>query len=167
MTYTVENIVTKKVNTKFGEKDSYSVVCNGERYNYGFKKPAFKVGDVINFSFNEGKYGKDIEVATVRVLDPGSSAAAPTPPTPSGRPAYGPPVKPFPIPALHGDRAIIRQNALTNARELVCALLGSEETVSDDVHYVERIIALARKFEAYSAGDMDMEMALAAIKEEK
>lgn len=45
MTYIVENITQKEVNTKFGPKPAFSITANGERYSYGFKKPTFKIGD--------------------------------------------------------------------------------------------------------------------------
>lgn len=170
MTYTVENITSKEVNTKFGPKPSYTVIANGERFNHGFKKPAFKIGDTIQFTFSEGKYGNDIEVATVRVVSSGGGGVPAAAPTPAAKPAYGPPVKPFPIPALHGDRAIIRQNALTNSRELITSLPGhflDMDKAYTPKEIADMIINVARMFEAYSAGDIDMEAAMAELIGEK
>ena len=75
MSYIVESITSKDVTTKFGPKPAYRVKANGEWYSYGFKKPAFKEGDTINFSATEGKYGKEIDPASVKTLSSGSSAA--------------------------------------------------------------------------------------------
>jgi hypothetical protein len=161
MSYTVTAINDRKVNTKFGEKLSYTFMANGEKFNLGFNKPAFKVGDTIEFTFTEGTYGKDVEKGTVRVISKGAPGAAPVtdpaaPATAAGR-SYGPPTRPFPIPLLHGDRAIIRQNALTNAREAVVALftVSPAGPMPDDVDFAKRIISMASIFEEYSAGDIE------------
>jgi hypothetical protein len=153
MSYTVTAINDRKVNTKFGEKLSYTFMANGEKFNLGFNKPAFKVGDTIEFTFTEGTYGKDVEKGTVRVISKGAPGA---PATAAGR-SYGPPTRPFPIPLLHGDRAIIRQNALTNAREAVVALftVSPAGPMPDDVDFAKRIISMASIFEEYSAGDIE------------
>jgi hypothetical protein len=167
MSYTVTAINDRKVNTKFGEKLSYTFMANGEKFNLGFNKPAFKVGDTIEFTFTEGTYGKDVEKGTVRVISKGApGAAAPSPsndgPSSTGAPrSYGPPTRPFPIPLLHGDRAIIRQNALTNARELICNVTIGDTfarfpTMDDAAAEVLRIASI---FEEYSAGDIERRMA--------
>ena len=61
----------------------------------------------------------------------------------------------FPIPALHGDRAIVRQNALARATDIYIAARGGKpfELEAENLDFV---IRLARKFEAYTAGDIDM-----------
>lgn len=157
----VTKINGKDVNTKFGLKKSYSFMADGEWYNHGFKKPTFNEGDDITFSFSEGKYGKDVDVASVRVV---GSGRAPTAATVAGSAApksggYMKAEKPFPVPALHGDRAIIRQNALTNAREAWVASNGGKAFTFDPDVVAAAVLSLARKFEAYSTGDLDVEMA--------
>jgi hypothetical protein len=120
----ISKIATKTVNTKFGAKSAYSIQADGEWYSYGFKKPAFNEGDEVNFSFTDGTYGKSVDVATVRVITKGSGSPVAASTSASKAPgntevasaptnrSYGPPAKVFPIPALHGDRAIVRQNTL-------------------------------------------------------
>ena len=63
--------------------------------------------------------------------------------------------KVFPIPPLHGDRAIVRQNALARATDIYIAARGGKpfELEADSLDFV---IRLARKFEAYTAGDLDL-----------
>lgn len=154
--YVVESITTKKVNTRFGEKDAFSVKANGEWFSYGFKKPVFKEGDTIEFMFSTSSYGKSIDVATVKLAASAPAGGAVTSsPAPSGGRAYsGPPAKVFPVPPTHGDRSIIRQNALTNAREVfVAACDGSFDFVPDEI--AKSIIALAKNFEMYTSGDLD------------
>lgn len=158
MTYVVEQISTKKVNTKFGEKDAYSIKANGEWYSFGFKKPVFKVGDSLDFQYTDGSYGKSVDVATVRLAASAPAggtvtSSAMTPPA-AGRAYSGPPAKVFPVPATHGDRSIIRQNALTNAREVFVAAHGSVLPWEPDA-IAKSIIALAKNFEMYTAGDLD------------
>jgi len=59
----------------------------------------------------------------------------------------------FPVPKLDGSRAIIRQNAVTNAN----SMMGHNGTSYD----VGALIALAREIEAYTTGDIEAD----AVKE--
>jgi hypothetical protein len=160
MSYIIENITEKEVNTKFGPKKAYSVSANGERYGYGFKKPTFSIGDEVDFQFTENTYGKNVDLASVRLLVKGTGAATPsTATTAPPKPSYGSP-KVFPIPALHGDRAIVRQNSLTNAVKLITdSVVKTDKADFEDM--ADFAISIARKFEAYSCGDLDMEQAIA------
>jgi hypothetical protein len=159
MSYIIENIVDKEVNTKFGPKKAYSVFANGERYGYGFKKPTFSIGDEVDFQFTESTYGKQVDEKSVRMLNKGTGTPPPsTATTAPSKPSYGSP-KPFPIPALHGDRAIVRQNSISNATKLVTESVTRTDS-ADWESMAEIIINIARKFEAYSCGDLDMDVAL-------
>ena len=156
MTYTIEDITQKEVNTKFGPKPAFTVMANGERFSYGFKKPTFKIGDTVDFQFTENTYGKNVDLTSVRLLAKGEGAPAPTAPiVGASKPSYGPPAKVFPIPLLHGDRAIVRQNSITNAVKVVCDTLGETATKTPE-ELAEKAIEIARMFEAYSCGDLDM-----------
>lgn len=158
MTYTVENITQKEVNTKFGPKPAFTVHANGERFSYGFKKPAFKIGDTIDFQYTENTYGKTIDLTSVRLLTKGEGAPAPsTPPVGASKGTYGASAKVFPIPPLHGDRAIVRQNSITNAVKAVHDYLSGEDVTPGSIdEYSNLVIEVARKFEAYSCGDLDL-----------
>jgi hypothetical protein len=158
MSYIIENITTKEVTTKFGPKPAYTIVAGGERFSYGFKKPAFAIGDEVDFQYTENTYGKNVDMTSVQMIKKGTGA--PTPSASSASPAkapYSPPAKVFPIPLLHGDRAIVRQNSITNATKAVYDCVGSNEL--DLEEYAETIIKIARKFEAYSCGDLDAQLA--------
>lgn len=163
--YVIEEITSKDATTRYGVKPSYRVKASGEWYNFGFKKPMVAVGDNVNFNFTEGKYGKDVDAATVKVISSGGgTAGSVTPSAPAARP-FGPPARPFPIPALHGDRAIVRQNALTNAREVFTSGYGWNGEKLDSgnpVVVAKHIIAMARMFEEYTTGDSDLAEAMKA-----
>jgi hypothetical protein len=167
MSYIVENITSKEVTTKFGPKPAYSIVANGERFSYGFKKPAFKIGDEIDFQFSENTYGKTVDMTSVQLISKGTGSPTPPPATATTAPpkAYGAPAKVFPIPPLHGDRAIVRQNSITNATKFYCGTTDYKE-VADYLATAEIIIEIARKFEAYSCGDLDMQAAEEMVKGE-
>ena len=146
----VSAVGSKPVTTKWGEKTTHSFQVDGVWYKTGFKKGKFSKGDPITFTYVEGPYGNDVDVASIS-----TGGAAPSAPAASAaKPAYtGGGKGVFPIPALDGQRAIVRQNALTNARELYIASAGSMVADLKDKAY--DIIAIARIFEAYACGDLD------------
>lgn len=159
----VEAASTKPVKTRYGMKSTYSFKAGGEWFNANFKNPKVDKGDVISFNYEEDSYGKAVDVDTI---SKGASVAPPIPAASSAGKADAPRFtggkRVFPIPALDGQRAIVRQNAVTNARELVAAVLGKDSaavklnTKQMDV-LTDEIIRIARKLEAYSCGDLDME----------
>jgi hypothetical protein len=163
MSYTIENITTKEVTTKFGPKPAYTIIANGERFSYGFKKPTFAIGDEIDFQFTENTYGKNVDLTSVQMIKKGTGAPVTASASPAKAP-YSPPSKVFPIPLLHGDRAIVRQNSITNATKAVADFCTSDDFDSID-EYAQCIINVARKFEAYSCGDLDAQAAEAMVAE--
>lgn len=155
MTGIVEAVSTKDVNTKFGNKPTFSLKINGGWVKCGFKNPNASVGDEVEFDGNTGTYG--LETKAVTVLRKGA-AVAPSAATSNSTPApkaVGYVAKVFPIPPLHGDRAIVRQNALARATDIYIAARGGKpfELETSNLDFV---ISLARKFEAYTAGDLDL-----------
>jgi hypothetical protein len=169
----VEQIGSKNVTTKFGVKPTYSFKVGGEWFKTGFKNPVVAVGDSISFEYTPGKYGNDVELESLVV---GTSVAALSLTTTSHAPAtaiYAPtpmhaPVNSgvksyrngtFPIDPLDGQRSIIRQNALTNARELVQQTIKPGGVLTDVDATVVSILNIARKFEAYTSGDIEAEAA--------
>jgi hypothetical protein len=161
----VEQVGSKDRTTRFGVKKVYSFKAGGTWYDCGFKNPNVVAGQAIQFEFEVDQYGNKVDVASIGMPVPG--AAAPTPaaaaPTPISKGAapvnssYG--TRVFPIPALDASRAINRQNALTNARELIeCFVHPGDGTPDWNIEFaVQRIIETARMFEAYTCGDLDMQ----------
>lgn len=167
MSYIIENIITKEVTTKFGPKPAFTIVANGDKFSFGFKKPAFSIGDEVDFQFTENTYGKQVDHTSVRMLKKGSGAPVAATlggsvATPS-KPAYSAPARIFPIPALSGERAIVRQNSITNATKLVSDLQAKSKLDLDVMVLAGVIIEVAKKFEAYSCGDDDAEAAEAMV----
>jgi len=159
MSGVVEAVSTKDVTTKFGTKPTYSFKVNGTWVKCGFKNPNVDVGYTVDFDGVTGTYG--LETKAVNIT---SRAAAPAAPavtsTAAPKAAYSSyKEKVFPIPALHGDRAIIRQNALARATDLYIAARGAKPFDLDKSN-LGLIIDFARTFEAYTAGDLDMAEAM-------
>ena len=160
MTGIVEAVSTKDVNTKFGLKPTFSMKVNGTWVKCGFKSHNASVGDEVEFDGNTGTYG--METKAVNIIRKGAGGAAPsagvTSSTAGAAPAKaysGFKEKVFPIPALHGDRAIVRQNALARATDLYIAAHGGKPFGLEEAT-LDMVIKFARKFEAYTAGDIDM-----------
>lgn len=181
---TIAAISSEPRNTKYGTRNVHYITVNGERYQLGFGKLEVKVGDNVTFEEGDKGYGKEVTKGSLVVVasgvaipagtvaaSPAAAAAVADAPAPAAK-GGGKTPTPFPIPALHGDRAIIRQNALTQAREVVMksglpypvpASSGGVGAPDNDM-VVNEIIRVARKFEAYSAGDLDMAEAKAEVK---
>ena len=161
MTGIVEAVSTKDVNTKFGLKPTFSMKVNGTWVKCGFKSHNASVGDEVEFDGNTGTYG--METKAVNIIRKGTGGAAPsagvTSSTAGAAPAKsyssGYKEKVFPIPALHGDRAIVRQNALARATDMFIAAHGGKPFGLEESS-LDMVIKFARKFEAYTAGDIDM-----------
>lgn len=160
MSGVVEAVSTKDVTTKFGTKPTYSFKVNGTWVKCGFKNPGVDVGYTVDFDGVTGTYGLETKAVNI------TSRAAPTVATPAvtssaaSKAAYSSyKEKVFPIPALHGDRAIIRQNALARATDLYIAARGAKPFDLEKSN-LGLIIEFARTFEAYTAGDLDMAEAM-------
>ena len=171
MTGVVEAVSQKEVTTKFGVKPTYSMQVGGKWIKCGFKNPGVEVGYQVDFDAVTGTYG--VETKSVNILSRGAGSLPTASPKPEGGAikTYAPTSsygggKVFPIPALHGDRAIVRQNALARATDLYIAARGGKPFELDESS-LTMVIGFARKFEAYTAGDMDMEEAEAEIKSEE
>lgn len=157
MTGIVEAVSTKDVSTKFGTKPTYSIKVNNTWIKCGFKNPNAQVGYEVEFDGVSGTYGVETKSVTILRKEgtvPSTAAATPTVAAPKA--SYGGfKEKVFPIPPLHGDRAIVRQNALARATDVYIAARGGKPFDLEEAT-LDLIIKFARKFEAYTAGDIDM-----------
>lgn len=165
MQITVAQISNKSVTTKFGPKPVFSIKgTDGTWYKCGFTKPKCSEGDTIEVEIKETDYGTEItDPKNIRVVGGGGvsvpTAGASRSAGGGGRTGYD---RVFPVPALSPERAIIRQNALTNARELYVGTLDPKTAKDVDLaDAAQHIISIARMFEAYSTGDLDKAAAMA------
>jgi hypothetical protein len=159
----VEQVSTKDVSTKYGVKPTFSVKLDTGWVKCGFKNPKVNVGDEVKFDGEPGPYG--VEAKGMEVTKKGVGPLV-TPVVPSSKPSYsggGYKEKVFPIPPLHGDRSIVRQNALNRATDLYIGARGGKPFEVDSAATAV-IIMLARHFEAYTAGDLDLAEAKAEVK---
>jgi len=160
MSGVVEAVSTKDVTTKFGTKPTYSFKVNGTWIKCGFKNPNVDVGYTVDFDGVTGTYGVETKAVNITSRSPAPVAAPAVTSIAGAKPAYSSyKEKVFPIPALHGDRAIIRQNALARATDLYIAARGAKPFDLDKSN-LSLIIEFARTFEAYTAGDLDMAEAM-------
>lgn len=156
----IEQVASRDAKTKFGVKPVYSFKVAGEWYKAGFKKPTFVVGDTVSFEYNVTTYGNEMVDNSAKVG--GGAGRAPSPPRTNAAPASSKGA--FPIPPLDGQRSIVRQNSVTNAREIVIDLGGAGDTIDDTV---QEIIRIAKILEAYSCGDNDLADAKAEVEASK
>ena len=153
---TVTGIVQAKSSTKFG----HGIMVGGSWYNSKFPIPCDK-GDTVEFDDGGKTYANKVHVTAKGSgasggVEPKGSGAAGAVPLAKSTGGYSRGV--FPIPANDGSRSIVRQNSVTNAVNLVVALLNQDKgPEGEDI--IERILMTARMFERYSAGDLDSEIA--------
>lgn len=156
VTGVVMSVDSRQVNTKFGLKPSFSIsLDNGERYAAGFRAPACAVGDTVVLEYSDSSRYKDV----TSVSKTAAAVSIPTAPVKSAAGPYTGSAKPFPIPPLHGDRAIIRQNALGHASRIYSATVSSGFEAQTPADIASWVITLAREFEAYATGDLDLAQA--------
>lgn len=136
----------------------------GERWYSAFTAAQLNganVGNNVRFVFNETEkagttyYNIKGSVSILKDEPAAPSTAALVAGPEAPRPSYaGKGGRSFPVGPLDPERSIIRQNALTQANNAIGLVFRGEEVHSDE-ELADRLIALARKFEAYSAGDLD------------
>lgn len=159
-TLTVKKITSREVTTRFGKKTTYSFLgSDGSWYAMSFNKPAFNDGATIKFDFNEGTYGKEVVKGSIKLAS--SADVSPIGKETTTHKSAGKVEKEwvFPIPPLDWQRNVIRTNAIHDA---VAYYNNTKNSIS-----AETIIELAKRFEAYAAGDLDQEEALKELNNAK
>lgn len=147
----IRGVVEVVMTNKF-DADKLAVKLEGDATWYGQKKEfmdkdgvpwqTIERGDTLEFS--GGTTGKYLQY--LKIIKAGNSSAV----APSANVNKGNNMSrgTFPIGVQDSQRSIIRQNSLTNAVNF---------TTEQEVTPAE-VIAVAREFEAYSTGDMDVDM---------
>lgn len=149
-----------------------SIKVNGEWYG-AFAAPmigTYGPGDSVIFSVKDGKINPNTGRPYQNIQGKVNSAGS-IPPSASTAVSAGtrPAVTDIGRPILNKDRLILRQNAASTAAKIVhdywgLVDLGNKENTdltSDD--YTTIVLAIAKKIEAYTSGDADMEEAEAVL----
>ena len=158
MAETMQGVVEEVINNGTGKGSGVRI----GGHKYGVYNPeesgldAINVGDSVSLRFTKkggtgGITYKNVNGKITKMTGGAASSVAASAPTPAPR-SYGSKGV-FPIPLDDGQRSIIRQNALTNARELVCKTLKDGSKI--DTKVTDTIIGIAKEFEAYTAGDIE------------
>lgn len=157
--------VTGKVEAKSNKFGKFAILVNDTWYSSKFEIKAER-GDEVEFDDGGSKWCQKLKV--VGAGSGGGSASSGGPRTASGGSFRGT----FPVPATDGTRSIVRQNSLTNATSLLNASLPplDGKLSADQVEKTMEIraamaIDIARMFESYSTGDIDLEDAQEALKD--
>lgn len=135
-------------------KTEKSILVEGNWY--GSKYPIkFNKGDTVTIESDPS--GKFIKKISGDAATPSVGGDAPAPKKEWGKGGSFPRGK-FPIDHADGQRSIIRQNALTNARETVLtAIEGGHLKVDNFDDIVAMCIKTAYTYEKYTAGDYEAE----------
>jgi hypothetical protein len=168
ITFEVGSINERVVTTKFGQKKVYDLLAtDGTKYSYGFKDPAragIAVGTTISGEATIDRFGTKLDPDSVRLggVPTGTGGPSPLPVSPPSytKKAWEPtPAKVFPVPATHGDMAIIRQNALTNAVSTVADFVATQpaEKWPDLDKWSDMVITIAYKYQKFSSGHRELE----------
>lgn len=126
-----------------------------------FKSDQIKAGkgDYVEFTYAMNGTFRNVKGTVNRATAPADAPVKAFTPS-NGKGGFV--AKEFPVPPLHPDRSIIRQNSLSHACEVV-NMAGDWSCGEKDI--AERVIEIARMFEAYSTGDLDQGIADEAVKQ--
>ena len=145
--------------------EKYSILVNGTWYSTKLEWATCKPnkGDEVSFDDGGSKFTKNMKILGEGTGAPAASSGGSVTAVAS-KSSYS--RGSFPIALEDGQRSIIRQNALTNARELVGRTITGDTGFEPEVT-VDLIIEIARQFEAFTAGDIDRYEAEASKEEVK
>lgn len=145
--------VTGIVKAKSANKFGFGVMVNDKWYNSKFEIPCDK-GDEVSFDDGGKAYVKDLTVVNAGKGSAGVAAVGTAAKAVAGS-GYSRGV--FPLPPNDGSRSIVRQNSITNATVLVTSMIN-KGLLKEGTDWVATITSIARDFEKYSSGDLDVEL---------
>lgn len=155
----IDNIYSKDVNTRFGQKPVYHAMIEDIDVNLGFKCD-YEEGEYVTLQVQNGKYGYE--------LAKGNGAASTKPvPKASGmarnsqRPNNAAPAKrapAFPVPKDTKDISIIRQNSGNHASRIVAALINQGE-IKDAETALDTFMDLAYAITDFGTGHREEKIA--------
>jgi hypothetical protein len=165
--FTVEvgGINERTVTTKFGPKKTYDLIAtDGKKYQFPFSDPAksgISVGTTFSAMGDMGRFGVSLEPKTVTIGETVSGTMPAPGAVSTSKSGYGSSAsygKVFPLPTTHGDTAIIRQNALTNAVATVADFVATQPTEKwpDLDKWTDMVITTAYKYAEFSSGQREV-----------
>jgi hypothetical protein len=155
----IDSIYTKTVTTKFGDKDVYHAMINGNDVNLGFKTE-FVAGESVNLDV-EHKYGG------YQYIQPGQTGSvtkrAGTISPEAGlnsTPKASPPA--FPLGTNTKDISIIRQSSLNRAVDSVAILIAQGLFVPGiESEYLDKVLEIAYMYTDFGSGQREVKQAAA------
>jgi len=168
----VARVDSRNVTIKKGPKagnviKAFDLIIDGKKYDMGFMDPASKgiqAGSEISFESEVNQYGVKVSIPSLVVHGQGNpvpqASAHVTSNAGKARDRGS-----FPVPKTSGEFAIIRQNALTNSREVIQQLITLDCAAHDrecqmtDEDIAERVIKMANIFADYSSGHRELQVA--------
>lgn len=144
--------VVEKLSNNYGK---FGMCVNGKWHNTNpeWLKVKPNEGDTVEFDDGDRNYIKKL-----RIISGGTGAAPAVAGSSAPRAGGYSGGRTFPVDATAPERTINRQNALTNAVQFLTK--DSKKAVTPD-----EVIEVARMFEAYTTGDLDVQEAEAALAE--
>lgn len=152
----IDNIYTKTVSTRFGDKEVYHAVVNGNDINLGFKCD-YVEGETVTLNV-EHKYG-GYQLVQTGTKASGSTGGSPAPA--SNAPTGSKPSAPaFPINKNTKDISIIRQSSLNRAIEAVSVMMKEGYViVSNEQEYLDKVLEVAYMFTDFGSGQREVKQA--------
>ena len=143
--------VTGVIEATTDKFNKFNVLLDNGKWYSAMKEPNPKPVKGQTITFDSGSTGKYLN--NVRI-EGGAPAPAAKPASSGGSYSANSTARTFPVAPLAPERTINRQNALTNAVAYVTSCYEDSDTATPEL-----IVEVARKFEAYTTGDLDLEEA--------
>lgn len=156
---TVERVNSKSIRTSRGPSSIYSMLVDGTWYSTDFNNPTkygITNGAVIEYEPEDSDFGPKINLKTVSVKTSGDGSA-PAKFVPKAGAAKGSGTSRdvgFPIPATNYQISILRQHAVTQAREFMDNCGWLEDTNDDEEmeELLKKLFDIAGKIADYTSG---------------
>lgn len=164
VTIEVKEVRERDVTTKRGPAKAYDIIgTDGTKYGFGFTAPSrlgLSPGTVFSADAKTSSFGLQIDSKTVTL---GGTAPVVSPETVAANKAssFSGKNTVFPVPSLHGDMSIIRQNALTNAVSTVADFIATQPTDKwpNLEDWTDWVVTVAYKYSKFSSGHRELEAA--------
>jgi hypothetical protein len=149
----IQSIEPRQVKTQWGPKETTNFTIDGVTYSGGFKKwHNINIGDEVFVTFETTPQGYR-NIKGMSVVAAGSGGPLPQTNT-APKSGSGKGGRSFPVEPLAPERTINRQNALTAAANIHASIIRA--TGDLDLCTKEGVVDMARYFEAYTTGDLDL-----------